>query len=61
MSEPSYNLIAPDHGVPVKAWTKGMPLEDAARKQLLNAAQLPFIFKWIAAMSIGASVRPSAA
>lgn len=61
MSEPSYNRIAPDHGVPVKAWTKGVPLEDAALKQLLNAAQLPFIFKWIAAMpdvhwGIGATV-----
>src|ERR1700726_1112965 len=50
MSETTYNVIAPESGVPVKAWTKGVPLEDAARKQLLNAAQLPFIFKWIAAM-----------
>jgi tRNA-splicing ligase RtcB (3'-phosphate/5'-hydroxy nucleic acid ligase) len=61
MPETTYNLITPDHGVPVKAWTKGVPLEDAARKQLLNAAQLPFIFKWIAAMpdvhwGIGATV-----
>src|SRR3954466_3701519 len=61
MSETTYNVIAPEHGVPVKAWTKGVPLEDAARKQLLNAAQLPFIFKWIAAMpdvhwGIGATV-----
>src|SRR5258707_2196411 len=44
-----------------EAWTKGVPLEDAARKQLLNAAQLAFIFKWIAAMpdvhwGIGATV-----
>jgi tRNA-splicing ligase RtcB (3'-phosphate/5'-hydroxy nucleic acid ligase) len=39
----------PENGVPVKAWTKGVPLEDAARKQLLNAVQLPFVFKWIAA------------
>src|SRR5438309_11603596 len=61
MSESTYNVIAPDTGVPVKAWTKGVPLEDSARKQLLNAAQLPFIFKWIAAMpdvhwGIGATV-----
>src|SRR5271155_5410012 len=61
MSETTYNVIAPESGVPVKAWTKGVPLEDAARKQLLNAAQLPFIFKWIAAMpdvhwGIGATV-----
>ena len=61
MSETTYNVIAPESGAPVKAWTKGVPLEDAARKQLLNAAQLPFIFKWIAAMpdvhwGIGATV-----
>src|ERR1700758_510343 len=36
-------------------------LKDAARKQLLNAAQLPFVFKWIAAIpdvhwGIGATV-----
>src|ERR1039457_5871644 len=61
MSETTYNVIAPENGVPVKAWTKGVSLEDSARKQLLNAAQLPFIFKWIAAMpdvhwGIGATV-----
>ena len=61
MSETAHNVIAPENGVPVKAWTKGVPLEDAARKQLLNAAQLPFVFKWIAAMpdvhwGIGATV-----
>jgi len=61
MSEHKYNVIAPEHGVPVKAWTKGVQLEDAARKQLLNVAQLPFVFKWVAAMpdvhwGIGATV-----
>ncbi|HEY3835411.1 MAG TPA: RtcB family protein [Bryobacteraceae bacterium] len=61
MSETTYNIITAEHGAPVKAWTKGVPLEDEARKQLLNAAQLPFIFKWIAAMpdvhwGIGATV-----
>ena len=61
MSETTYNVIAPETGVPVKAWTKGVSLDDGARKQLLNAAQLPFIFKWIAAMpdvhwGIGATV-----
>src|SRR6059058_2251112 len=57
----SYNVIATEKGVPIKAWTKGVPLEDQARKQLLNVAQLPFIFKWVAAMpdvhvGIGATV-----
>src|SRR5215468_10931553 len=61
MSETTYNVIKPDTGVPVKAWTKGVPLEDAARLQLLNVAQLPFIYKWVAAMpdvhwGIGATV-----
>jgi tRNA-splicing ligase RtcB (3'-phosphate/5'-hydroxy nucleic acid ligase) len=61
MSERKYNLIAAEHGLPVKAWTNGVPLDDSARRQLLNAAQLPFIFKWVAAMpdvhwGIGATV-----
>jgi len=61
MSDTTYNVIAPEHGVPVKAWTRGVQLEDAARQQLLNAAQLPFVFKWIAAMpdvhwGIGATI-----
>jgi tRNA-splicing ligase RtcB len=59
--EPSYNLIRGDQGVPIKAWTKGVALEEPARNQLLNAAQLPFVHKWIAAMpdvhyGIGATV-----
>ena len=57
----SYNVIEMEKGVPIKAWTKGVPLEDQARAQLLNVAQLPFIFKWVAAMpdvhwGIGATV-----
>jgi hypothetical protein len=61
MTDNTYNVIKPDNGVPVKAWTKGVPLEDAARQQLLNVAQLPFIYKWVAAMpdvhwGIGATV-----
>ncbi len=58
---PSYNIIDSEKGVPIKAWTKGVPVEDQARQQLINAAQLPFIFKWIAAMpdvhwGVGATV-----
>src|SRR5438874_2215655 len=59
--EKSYNLIEVEKGVPIKAWTKGVPLEDQARAQLRNVAELPFIFKWVAAMpdvhfGIGATV-----
>jgi tRNA-splicing ligase RtcB len=46
----SYEVIHGQTGVPIKAWTKGVAVEDAARKQLLNVAQLPFIYRWIAAM-----------
>ena len=59
--ETAYNVFAPEKGVPVKTWTKGVPLEDAARAQLLNVAQLPFVYKWVAAMpdvhwGIGATI-----
>src|SRR5690348_7605920 len=59
--EKGHNVIVTEKGVPIKAWTKGVPLEDQARAQLLNVAQLPFIFKWVAAMpdvhwGIGATV-----
>lgn len=49
MSE-NYNVITGEGGVPIKAWTKGVQLEDAARQQLLNCAQMPFIYRWLAAM-----------
>ena len=59
--EKNYNVLTAANGAPIKAWTKGVQLEDQARKQLLNVAQLPFIFKWVAAMpdvhwGIGATV-----
>jgi len=59
--ETNYQVFAPEKGVPVKAWTRGVPIEEVAKKQLLNVAQLPFIFKWVAAMpdvhwGIGATV-----
>src|SRR5437899_130530 len=61
MTDTTYNVLKPENGAPIKAWTKGVPLEDAARQQLLNVAQLPFIYKWVAAMpdvhwGIGATV-----
>jgi tRNA-splicing ligase RtcB len=61
MSGETYNVICGERGVPIKAWTKGVQLEDQAKGQLLNVAQLPFVFRWIAAMpdvhwGIGATV-----
>lgn len=57
----SYQTLKSEQGVPIKAWVKGVPLEDSARKQLMNVSQLPFIFRWVAAMpdvhwGIGATV-----
>jgi tRNA-splicing ligase RtcB (3'-phosphate/5'-hydroxy nucleic acid ligase) len=61
MAGSNYELIRTDSGAPIKAWVKGVQLEDEAKQQLVNAAQLPFIHKWIAAMpdvhyGIGATV-----
>ena len=46
----NYDVLSSERGGLVKAWTKGVPFEDGARRQLLNAADLPFIHKWVAAM-----------
>jgi tRNA-splicing ligase RtcB (3'-phosphate/5'-hydroxy nucleic acid ligase) len=61
MPERSYDLIRPPAGVPVKAWIHGVQMEDEARQQLLNVAELPIVYRWIAAMpdvhyGIGATV-----
>jgi len=37
-------------GAPIKAWVKGVPVEDAAKRQLENVARLPFIHSHVAAM-----------
>jgi tRNA-splicing ligase RtcB len=52
MGEENYKLIDPETtgGAPVKAWTKGVELEDEALKQLVNVARMPFIYKHIAVM-----------
>lgn len=57
----NYNIEEVPGGVPVKMWTKGVPVEDEAKRQLSNAARLPVVFKHIAAMpdvhlGIGATV-----
>ena len=59
--ERTYDVIDSGAGVPIKAWTRGVPLEEEAARQLRNVARLPFIHKWVAAMpdvhwGIGATV-----
>ena len=45
-----YDFIPVENGVPIKAWTNGVPVEDQARQQLVNVAGLPFVFHHLAAM-----------
>src|SRR5579871_3614603 len=61
MPDKIYNFIETDQGVPIKAWTKGVLLDDRAKDQLINVAKLPFVFRWVAAMpdvhwGVGATV-----
>jgi tRNA-splicing ligase RtcB len=56
----NYDLFETEH-VPIKAWTRGVALEDAARRQLENLARLPIVFRHVAVMpdvhfGIGATV-----
>jgi tRNA-splicing ligase RtcB len=45
-----YEISQPEGGVPIKRWTHGVAVEDAALRQLENVARLPFIHRWVAAM-----------
>jgi tRNA-splicing ligase RtcB len=61
MSEAAFEFTAVEGGVPIKMWTRGVPVDDKAREQLTRAAKMPFIFKHVAAMpdvhvGIGATV-----
>ena len=49
MSETGYQMIESD-GMPIKAWTRGVQIEEVARQQLKNLAGMPFIHKHIAVM-----------
>lgn len=57
----NYDFQQVEGGVPIKMWTRGVPVDDKARDQLSRAARMPFIFKHVAAMpdvhvGIGATV-----
>ena len=61
MTDTTYEFAHVAGGVPIKMWTRGVPVEDEAREQLSRAAKMPFIFKHVAAMpdvhvGIGATV-----
>lgn len=54
MSERRFEMLTERAGIetpaPVKMWTRGVPVEDAAMKQLANVAAMPFIHHHVAAM-----------
>ncbi len=43
-------LLEVQNGKPIKMWTEGVPVEDDARKQLMDTAKMPFIYKHLAVM-----------
>ena len=45
-----YEIMQAEGGVPVKMWTRGVPVEDEAKHQLLNTARMPFVYPHIAVM-----------
>jgi tRNA-splicing ligase RtcB (3'-phosphate/5'-hydroxy nucleic acid ligase) len=56
-----YNEMTQTGGVPVKMWTRGVPVEDDAKRQLAQLARLPIVWPHVAAMpdvhvGIGATV-----
>ncbi len=49
MSQKNYETFETGRA-PVKAWVKGVPIDDGARRQLENLARMPFIYSHVAAM-----------
>lgn len=46
----NYDVIHENNSVPIKMWTRGVPVEYAAEQQLRNIATLPFIYRHLAVM-----------
>lgn len=59
--ESLYESIVVEGSKPIRRWTRGVPVEAEAMKQLSNIARLPIVYPWVAAMpdvhlGIGATV-----
>lgn len=46
----NYEVLHEQGHAPIKSWTRGVPFDDNAKRQVLNMAQMPFIHKWVAIM-----------
>jgi tRNA-splicing ligase RtcB len=49
MTETGY-ILHEGAGAPIKTWTRGVPVEEQAMRQLRNVAAMPFIHQHVAAM-----------
>ncbi len=46
----AYQVLQNEKSIPVKMWTNGVLVDDNSKQQLLQTAQMPFIYKWMAVM-----------
>jgi len=46
----AYQVLKDETSMPVKMWTNGVLVDDNSKQQLLQTAQMPFIYKWMAVM-----------
>lgn len=56
----NYNVMQ-ENGKPIKLWTRGVPIDERSKNQLIQTAQMPFVYKWVAVMpdvhyGIGATI-----
>src|SRR5690242_16218759 len=50
MQPEKYDIMNVEGGRHVKMWTRGVPVEEEAKRQLANTSRMPFIFRHVAAM-----------
>jgi tRNA-splicing ligase RtcB len=50
IEQPNFEVIDAGDGKFVKSWTRGGLLDERAKKQLIETAQMPFIYRWLCAM-----------
>ncbi|MCP4500017.1 MAG: RtcB family protein [Deltaproteobacteria bacterium] len=48
--EVKYETLQEGDGLPVKAWIRGVPVENTATRQLHQVASMPFVHGWVAVM-----------
>jgi tRNA-splicing ligase RtcB len=46
----SYEVLHQAGQAPIKMWTRGVPVDESSKRQLLNTASMPFIYRWLAVM-----------